>query len=176
MTHQRTRVDALNADDAVGDHIFMQGLSSAPVAWLCAVVFDDEAAHERFTRFDVFRIDADVADLWISHRYQLAFVRGIREDLLIARHAGIENHFADRFALRAEAKTFETFTVGQCQNSFHMISSTNSLLRSPPTTANSSRACSLCKSPPDRFLRAPGRAVCIGRGPFPSWEYFCRRN
>ena len=58
-----TRIYALDADDAVSFHVFMQRLGSAPVARLRRVVFDDEAVHERLARFYVLRIHSDVADL-----------------------------------------------------------------------------------------------------------------
>ena len=54
----------------------------------------DEAVRKKPAAFHVGLVDAGVADLGIGHRDELAAVRRIAQDLLVSRHAGIENDFA----------------------------------------------------------------------------------
>ena len=74
MTDQRTCIDPLDSDDAVLLHINMQRLCRAPIARHRRILFDDEAFDKRLVGFYVLRVDADVADLRISHGHELAFV------------------------------------------------------------------------------------------------------
>jgi hypothetical protein len=48
--------------------------------------------------FDVFGIDAVVADMGIGEGDDLLAVARIREDFLVAGHGGIEHHLTDRGA------------------------------------------------------------------------------
>ena len=47
-------------------------------------------------RFLVLGIDAGIADVGVGQRDDLAAIRGISEDLLVARHRGVEDHLAGR--------------------------------------------------------------------------------
>ena len=62
---------------------------------------DDKGFEKRLARFDVFGIDAGVADQRIRHGDDLTGVGRVGQDFLIARHRGIENDFANGFALKA---------------------------------------------------------------------------
>ena len=72
----------------------VEGFAGAVVAWDFAKFADDESAEEQATAFDVFGIDAVVADERIGHGDDLAVIGGIGEDFLVAGHAGVEHHFA----------------------------------------------------------------------------------
>ncbi len=52
--------------------------------------------------FGVFVVDAGVADVRGGHGDDLAAVRGVGQRLLVSGHAGVEDHLAERLALRAE--------------------------------------------------------------------------
>ena len=51
-----------------------------------------------FVRFHVIAVGAGVADMWIRQGDDLAAIRWIGQDLLIARHRGIEDDFTDSLA------------------------------------------------------------------------------
>ena len=104
----------------------MEWLGGAPVAGLGRVFFDDESFHERLPGFDILSIHADVADLRIRHRNQLTFVRRVREDFLVAGHAGVEHHLAHRLAFGAKGKALVIPAIGEredggfsCHQAFH---------------------------------------------------------
>src|SRR6266542_3829939 len=97
----------------------MQRFRGAPVTRSHGVILDDETLDKWLSRFDVFRIDADVADFRIGHSDQLSLIGRVRENLLIAGHAGVKDDFAYRFAFGAETTPLESPSVCQCQNSFH---------------------------------------------------------
>src|SRR3972149_6568539 len=52
----------------------------------------------------------------VGHADDLSLVGGIRQDLLIAGHAGVEDHLADALALRAEGCSLEDRPVRQRQD------------------------------------------------------------
>ena len=76
-------------------------------------VANNEPGHERTPRFDVFRIDADVADVRIRQRDDLTGVRRVGQDLLITGHRRVEDDFADRVAHRANRPAMENGAIGQ---------------------------------------------------------------
>ena len=67
------------------------------------------------TRFQVFRVDAVIADERIRHGDDLPLVGRIGQHFLVAGHAGVENDFAERFAGGAEAVAREDRAVLECQ-------------------------------------------------------------
>ena len=67
------------------------------------------------TRLDVFVVGADIADVGKREGDDLPGIGRVGEDLLIARHGGVEADLADRVAGRAEAKALEHRAVGQHQ-------------------------------------------------------------
>src|SRR6185503_15006466 len=81
-----------------------------------AVLAHDEAAYPGLPRLDVLAIHADVPDLGIGHGDELPVVRWVRQDLLIARHAGVEDELADGLARGAEGLAVEDRAVGECQD------------------------------------------------------------
>ena len=53
-------------------------------------------------RFDVGFVDAVVADVRVGHGHDLARVRGVGQNLLVAGHRRVEDDFAADFRARAE--------------------------------------------------------------------------
>ncbi len=67
-------------------------------------------------RFRILGIHAHVADVRIRERDDLAGVRRIGEDLLVAGHRGVEHHFADGRSERADRPAVEHRPIGQSQH------------------------------------------------------------
>ena len=95
------RVDVGNDGNSVGDEIVVERFRRAPVAGNRRHPPNDKGFEKRLSGFDVFGIDAGIADQRVGHRDDLTGVGRIRQDLLIARHRGVEDDFADGFALKA---------------------------------------------------------------------------
>src|SRR5262249_19375107 len=112
-SHERPGVDALDGRKGVAREICPEPLAGAPARRPLAVFAHDETAYERSVRLDVVGVHADVADLGIGHRHELALVGGVGKDLLIAGHAGVEDQLADRLGGRAERTPPEHGAVGQ---------------------------------------------------------------
>ena len=55
---------------------------------------DDQACRMDLGRFRIFCVGAVIADMWIGERDDLLAIAGIRQDFLVARDGGIENHLA----------------------------------------------------------------------------------
>jgi hypothetical protein len=70
-------------------------LRAAPIRCNARQVADDQPGGEDAVRFDVFGIDARVADMRIRQRDDLPGIRRIGEDLLISGHRRVEHDFAD---------------------------------------------------------------------------------
>ena len=83
----------------------------APAADPARHLADDQPGRVDAVRFDVFRIDARIADLRRREGHDLPGVGRIRQDLLIAGHRRIENHFPDRLAGRPERLAAKNATV-----------------------------------------------------------------
>ena len=97
-----TRVDALNALDAVFFQISGKVGIRAPIADDRAEFFDHEAAHLRLVALHIDVIHAVISDFRIGHRHNLAAIGRIGEDFLIAAHRGVEANLASGRALRSE--------------------------------------------------------------------------
>ena len=75
-----------------------------------------------FAAFDVFGIDAVVADMRVSEGDDLLAVARVREDFLIAGHGGVEHHLADRGAGRSNRIANKDRAVCERQNGGRGIS------------------------------------------------------
>ena len=92
--HERPRVDALDADDAVFIHVIVERPRRPVVAGPGGQLADDEAGDPGAGALGVLGVDADVADLRAGHGDDLAAVRGVGEDLLVPGHARVEHDLA----------------------------------------------------------------------------------
>jgi hypothetical protein len=72
--------------------------------------------------FVVFRVGAVVADLGISQDDNLAGVRWVGEDFLVAGERGIKNYFPVTFAFRTVASAAEDPSIFQRKNCLHGFS------------------------------------------------------
>jgi hypothetical protein len=91
----------------------------AEVRRLGDVGAQDDAARARRRRhvdgLDVFVVGSHIADMWKGEGDDLAGIGRIGEDLLIARHGGVEADLAHGEARGAEAESFQHGAVRQYQ-------------------------------------------------------------
>ena len=66
----------------------------AEIADPAAQLADHKAPHPGPAALGIVVVDAVVSDLWIGHRHDLAVIRRVSEDLLIAGHARVEDDLA----------------------------------------------------------------------------------
>src|SRR6516225_6905157 len=119
MPSQRAGIDALGARDVVFLQIFIKRHLAAPVAWCFAELFDDESAHVRLAALLVERVDSVVPDQRISHRHDLASIRWVGQDFLVAGHRGVEANLADSGAGCGKRFALEVFTVLESKQRAH---------------------------------------------------------
>src|SRR5262245_46865264 len=72
-------------------------------------------------RFDVLQIDAVIPDLGIGHGNNLTFVRGIRQDLLVAGHGSIETNLAAGLGASAKTTAAVNCSIFQSQDCIHRV-------------------------------------------------------
>ena len=126
VAHQGAGIDALDGDDAVSTQILRHADSRAPVGRRGAHVANDHAAHGRSAcgasgvagegRLDVGLVDAVVADLRISHGYDLAGIARVGHDFKVALERGVEADFAGRGALGAACTSIKNGPILKVQD------------------------------------------------------------
>ena len=102
MTHELSRVDSLDDDDAVGGEVVGKRHARPEVARPIAHVAHDQAAAEDTARLGIVVVDAVIAYVGIRHRDDLPGIGGIAQNLLVAAHRGVEDDFSEGLA-RASA-------------------------------------------------------------------------
>ena len=102
---QRARVDVGDGHDAVLDQIVAQRAVGAPVAGTRRRLAHHEPRDLRPARLLVAVGHSVVADLRGRHRHDLSGVGRVGQHLLVAGHAGVEDHFSARLARRACGNT-----------------------------------------------------------------------
>mgnify|MGYP002389275141 CR=1 FL=1 len=90
--------------------------SSEQVIESVSFVADDQARGVDLRGLVILGIGARVADVGIGQGDDLAGVRGVREDLLVARQCGIEDDFAAGTAPGANRQAAEYRAIGQSEN------------------------------------------------------------
>ena len=106
---QRARVDAGKPDDAARLQPVVEVPRRPVVRGLRDRAVDDDAAGARPRRhvqaLDVFLVGADIADMREGEGDDLPGIGGVGEDLLVARHRGVEADLADRVSGRRRARS-----------------------------------------------------------------------
>ena len=111
VAHERARVDAADRRDAaVGEPVQPAALG------IGRVLVVDGRAHDRRARPDAIGLHRDlggavVADVRVGERDQLAGERRVGHRLLVARHAGREDHLARGVLVGAAPVAVETRAV-----------------------------------------------------------------
>ena len=113
VSGERAGVDGLDADDSVAAQVRLEAQPAAPARRDRGGLLDDEAVHQGPPGLDVFRVQPVVADERVGHGHDLAAVRGIGEDLLVAGHGRVEDDLAGGLADGAQRLTAEDTAVAQ---------------------------------------------------------------
>ncbi len=113
---QLARIDPADGNDSVLLQVVRQCLLQTPAGGPRWQVTDDQTGGVVRPRLEVFRIAADIADMRIGQRDDLAAIRGIGKDFLITRHRRIEDDFAAGAARSTDRQTPEDRAVSQGEN------------------------------------------------------------
>ena len=98
------RVDVGDGHHVLAPEVIGEIRGLAPVGNEHRQVANDEPRGVDAVGFHVFGIRTRISDVRIRERHDLARIRGIREDLLVAGHGGVENHLSDREPVRADRR------------------------------------------------------------------------
>ena len=90
---QRAGIDAVEAGDAVLAKVVVKTFLAPPVAGSGQVAYH-EPREEEAAAFDILGVHAVVADFGGGEDDELPGIRRVSQDLLVARHAGVEDDFA----------------------------------------------------------------------------------
>ena len=112
---QAARIDVGNGYDTIAMQIFRQCFLHPPVGGERRQITNDETRGVTPVRFDILTIGTGIADMRVSQGHHLPHVRGVGENLLIARHRRVEHHLADRVPGRPDRNAFEYRPVGKNQ-------------------------------------------------------------
>src|SRR6266550_2384714 len=122
MPYQRTRVDIRKNRNLELFQIFFHYLLRAPIRADFGKLAHDQSLDIGPHGFVVFRIGAVVPDFRIGENYNLATIRRVSENFLVASDGSIENDFAVTFAFGAVAFAAEDSAVFQRKDSLHSCS------------------------------------------------------
>src|SRR5437763_15404096 len=122
MTHKRPRINFRQDRNPELFEIFLSHLLRAPVRTDFRELAHDQAFDIGPRGFVVFRIGAVISDFRIGENYNLAAVRRVSENFLVASYGSIKNDFARTFAFGAVAFAAEDAPVFQRKDSLHQCS------------------------------------------------------
>ena len=114
---ERPRIKTRNADDPARLKPRIEMPRRTKIGGLGNRGMDNHAPHARcrchIQRFNIFVIDADIADMGKSESNDLAGIGRIGQDFLIARHGRVEANLARRDPLCANPEPFEHGAIGE---------------------------------------------------------------
>src|SRR5450755_620634 len=122
MADERARVNVAENWDLELFEIFFGDLLRAPIRTHTGKLAYDQALDIRAVGLAIFRIGAVIADFRIGKNYDLAGVRRIGENFLIAGDGSIKNDFAVTLAFCSVAFASEDSAVFQRKNGLHFYS------------------------------------------------------
>ena len=114
---QLAGVDLRDGDHVATDEELRQRLGGAPVRVQQRQVADHEPRRMDRVRLEIVRVGPGVADVGVGQRDDLARIGRVGEDLLVARHGGVEHHLARRGPGGANGSAAEHCAVLESQNS-----------------------------------------------------------
>ena len=117
MERECARIHARDARLLVGEHVVVQALFADFLAHVVQRVHDD-AVQEHVAGFGLFEICGVCADFCRGEHHELARIGGVRQNLLVARHAGVEHRFADGIGCTTKGIPVEHGAIRQCQERF----------------------------------------------------------
>jgi len=86
---------------------------AAPVGSATRQIANDQAGRIVGIGFKILGIATGIADMRIGQRDDLAAIRGVGQNFLIARHRRVENHFAAGDAIGAYGLALEYRPIGE---------------------------------------------------------------
>ena len=110
-------IDVGDRDHIIAREVTPEILFPAPVAGHARKIADDQSGSENAARFDIFPVDAGVADMRIRERDHLAGIRRIGQDFLVASDRGVEHDFPDAGAISAYRLAAKNRAIGQRKQS-----------------------------------------------------------
>ena len=114
-TDDLTRVDAGDARHPVQRQPSRQGRLRAVARRRRDGLVQHASARQRHRRFHVLVVDAGIADMGEREGHDLAGVGGVGQDLLVARHRGVEAELSRGPSLDADPLPAEDLSVRQHQ-------------------------------------------------------------
>lgn len=117
---QGAGVHAFDPGDIILFQISVKLSLTAEVAAPAGQVPDDERLRPGTGGFIVLVVDAVITDERIAHHNALPGIGRIGQNLLIARHRGIEHHLTDPVGRGADAPSREDCAAGQDQSRLHL--------------------------------------------------------
>src|SRR5204863_7291034 len=127
LARQPARVDVVDGEHAVGLEIVVQPGGRAEVARDPGKLAGHEPLDPHLARLPVFFVDPVIPDVRVGHRDDLPLVGRIRQDLLLARHRGIEDDLAGPLPVRAEGAAREHRPVLERQSRYLHLSCSPSI-------------------------------------------------
>ena len=116
MAREPSRVDARNSGDQMTTEKCFKIVLRPPITRMPREITHNDAATRWRRRLIVVRVASVVPNVRVGERNDLARIRRIRHDLLVARQRGIEDDFTNRDSSDRRIPnefTFEDLTVGQ---------------------------------------------------------------
>ena len=93
------------------DQVLFKRVGGSPGRMLWGSLSDDESRRLWNLRLSVVIIYTVVSDEWIGHQHMLSSVRRVCQDLLIARHGGIEHDLSQGGPPSTKLKAVEVATI-----------------------------------------------------------------
>ena len=118
MAGQGTGVDAFDTDLVMLVEKIRKGFGASPVAGKVLIFLDDEGFHLNGGGFQVVIVDTVGPGQGIGHGHDLALIRRVRQDLLIPRHARVEDDFAQSAPLTGKGVPAKNCTIFEQQDRF----------------------------------------------------------
>ena len=112
---QGTRIDPFQSNDSRFAQIIVERTLRPVIARFATQLADNESGKRDSGAFDVFEIDAVIADQRVGHRDDLPAIRRIGENFLVAGHARVEHDLAKNFAAGSKCGAGENRAVGKGQ-------------------------------------------------------------
>jgi hypothetical protein len=113
---QSARINVGYRNDLVAQQIVIQGLLHAPIAGQQGQITYNQSRGMHLVRLDIIGIAAGVADVGIGQGHDLARVRRVGQDFLIAGHGRIEDDLTDGGPRHADGTPTKQATVGEGKN------------------------------------------------------------
>src|SRR5690606_6635666 len=143
VARERTGVDPADADHALRLELVVETALGTPARGAARGLAHDVSRDPDPARLGVLVVDARVTDVRGGHDDDLAVVRGVREGLLVAGHAGVEDDLAEGLTEGAVGASGERPPVLEDE---YCCAHPASFPVAGAIAATRSRACSGCRS------------------------------